>query len=128
MLSTQKNTLHGSSFGTEADYVEAFRTVRITSAQALMLRAHANAPGQRMAPADLARAGGYTSYSTANSQYGTLAHRVADVLGAAPSETTTGGKPLWSLVLAYGHWDSRGRWYLKMRKEVVAALRKLNMA
>jgi hypothetical protein len=93
-----------------------------------MLREHASAPRRTMTPQKLAIAGGYKSYSSANSQYGALGRKIAMRLNAVPEATTTGGKPLWTTLIADGYWKAGRHWHWRMHREVAEALHCLNMA
>jgi hypothetical protein len=58
-----------------------------------MLKANYRSPGKTISAARLAQAAGYQSFSTANEQYGSFAHKVADILSYEPDRRWT-AKPV----------------------------------
>lgn len=94
-----------------------------------MLRAHLLAPENIMTATELATAGGYDSYVSANSQYGALGRKLAEELEWNPPEFK--GVPTWTFALAMGaDGDTRAdmevmgyeQWRWKLRLEVTEAL------
>lgn len=94
-----------------------------------MLRAHLAATDNIMSATELAAAGGYDSYVSANSQYGTLGRKLAEELEWNPPKHE--GVTTWTSTLAIGA-DGNTRadikaiglaqWRWKLRPEFVAAL------
>lgn len=119
-----------SHIATVKEYIEALQSVTIGKHHAAMLRAHANAPDSTMTATELAKAAGYDSYETANSQYGTLARRIAEYLDIQPKLSDRREEPVWTSILADGaeEGNEQGHWRWVMHPEVAQALRKLNMA
>lgn len=119
-----------SHVATEDEYLLAFRTLKIGRLHQAMLRAHANAPARTMTATELAKAAGYESYETANSQYGTLARRIAEYLDIQPKLSDRREEPVWTSILADGaeEGNEQGHWRWVMHTEVAQALRILNMA
>lgn len=115
---------------TTAEYVRAFRKANIKPQHAAMLRAHANAHRGYLSAAELARAAGDHKYGFANLEYGKLAHEVFDALETRVPINSFGGRS-WTWVLATYETkqrDDKGHPQWRMRDEVIAALRELNMA
>ncbi|WP_188762539.1 hypothetical protein [Sandarakinorhabdus glacialis] len=82
-----------------------------------------------MTATELATAGGYDSYVSANSQYGALGRKLAEELEWNPPKSS--GVPTWTFALATGadgdnHVDpdtvEYAQWRWKLRTEVVEAL------
>jgi hypothetical protein len=131
LIDSQKARRRSPHIGTTEEYLRALQAVSIGRHQEAMLRAHANAAEQLLTATELARAAGYDSYSTANAQYGRLAHEIAEFLEIEPKMIEYDGEPIWTNVLAQG--DDRepielGHLRLRLHREVLAALRELNMA
>jgi hypothetical protein len=83
-----------------------------------------------MTATELADAGGYDSYVSANSQYGTLGRKLAEELEWEPP--TFKGVPTWTFALATGaDGDTRAdmeavgfaQWRWKLRAEIAEALK-----
>ncbi|MGZ5772947.1 hypothetical protein [Ramlibacter sp.] len=92
-----------------------------------MLRAHFQAPQQRITATQLADAAGYSSYSAANLQYGLLgAMLFAEMPEDLPRRSN--GTPIMTCVIASGE-DQRGvgeeQWVWKMRPHIHQGLREL---
>ena len=96
-----------------------------------MLKAHCRAPAHTITALQLAREVGYSNYSSANLQYGTLAHHIADALHYTPGPFST-GNPHWWRTLASGNdgtpqtEDGHFEWI--MRPELVQALQEMKWA
>jgi hypothetical protein len=96
-----------------------------------MLRAHCRAPNHTLSTGRLAQEVGYPNYASANMQYGTLAHHVADALHHRPGPFAD-GNPHWWRTLAYGNdaapetEDGHYEWI--MRPELVQALQEMSWA
>jgi|GEM_PF-1326738 len=99
--------------------------------QHAMLKAHLAAPDNIMTATELAKAGGYNSYVSANSLYGKLGRRIAEHLGWVP-EKREDGTPIWTFALATdadepskGHWSARQsdgqHWRWQLRPEAIEA-------
>lgn len=116
--------------GTSAEYVAAFRALKLAKHEELMLRAHANAPDRTLTSREIARAAGYDSYSSANAHYGKLGRKVAEFLDLQPLVSSSRNEPVWTMAIADGketeHAEDIWRW--QMYPEVAEALRELNMA
>lgn len=113
--------------GTVDDYTDAFSALSLADHERTMLNAHAHAPDRTMTATQLARAGGYDSYTVANSLYGTLGKKVAELAGLAlkPAETRDG--VVYTCALASGAGEEGEHWRWKMHPEVFEALRSLNV-
>ena len=94
-----------------------------------MLRVHYEAPEHKITSTQLAELVGFSSYSTANMQYGKLAGRVAAALAYRPGPFTSTKEPHWWRTLAYGTegvaLTSDGRYEWIMRPELCLALERL---
>jgi hypothetical protein len=109
-------------FGSVNDYFRAFRAViskGIAKKHLALLRKHYQAPGHISTATKLAKAVRYPSYRTINTQYGTLAHRVARELGI---EEPPRGFWLYVLVDWAGEVDPHGHTRFVLRDEVVETL------
>lgn len=107
----------------------ALSIIKITDGQSAMLKAHLLAPDNVLTATELAAAGGYDSYVSANSQYGNLGRKLAEELDWTPPKFD--GVPTWTFALATGvDGDTRAdmgalgyeQWRWKLRPEVRAAL------
>lgn len=116
-------------FPTAVEVRAALAAISITDGQRAMLRAHLLAPENIMTATELATAGGYDSYVSANSQYGALGRKLAEELEWNPPEFK--GVPTWTFALAIGaDGDTRAdmevmgyeQWRWKLRLEVAEAL------
>jgi hypothetical protein len=109
---------------TAAEYRTAMAAVSMTDEMRAMLNAHLWASDHILTATELAHAGGYDSYTSANSQYGTLARRIAEELEWEPP--IVDGTQTWTLALATGADEGepteRAEWRWKLRPEVVEAL------
>lgn len=94
-----------------------------------MLNAHLWAADNTMTATELATAGGYASYVSANSQYSALGRKLAEEMEWSPPEFK--GVPTWTLALATGadgytraDMEAMGfaQWRWRLRPEVVTAL------
>ena len=119
-------------YPTATEVRTALAAISITDAQHAMLDAHLKAPDNIMTATELATAGGYDSYVSANSQYGTLGRNLAEELGWNPPKFRS--VPTWTLSLATGvdgeaysdeETTGRAHWRWKLRPEVLAALQQL---
>ena len=93
-----------------------------------MLKANYRSPGKTISAARLAQAAGYQSFSTANEQYGSFAHKVADILSYEPDRKVD-GKTRWTYTLctASTEADQNGHFQWVMRPEVADALESLKL-
>ena len=76
--------MNDEEFGTTAEYLRAFETVRaegMADNHLALLRAHHSAPRHTTTWAQLAAAIGYANGNAVNLQYGTFAGRVAHAMG-----------------------------------------------
>jgi|GEM_PF-787798 len=93
-----------------------------------LLTAHYRSPSHTISTGRLAKEVGYTSYSAANSQYGALAHHIADAFHIVLPPTPS-GDPHWWRTLAYGNdgtpQTDDGCYEWIMRPELVQALQEL---
>ena len=105
--------------------------VGISPKDLAMLRAHCRAPSHTITTGRLAQEVGYPNYSSANMQYGTFAHRVADALHVVLPATPS-GNPHWWRTLAYGNdgvpQTDDGCYEWTMRPELVQALQEMRWA
>jgi hypothetical protein len=62
-------------------YKKALEEISITPNQRLMLKAHFEHPNRSMTYGQLAEAGGFDSYNSANLQYGRLGRALGEALG-----------------------------------------------
>lgn len=94
----------------------------------LMLRANYEADNMEISTTRLGKAAGYDTYSTANEQYGSFAHRICDELGYTP-ELRADGSPIWTFVLCEesSTKDSLGHFQWKLRPQVAEALESLGL-
>lgn len=115
---------------TADEYYEALHVLadRIGQHQWRMLRAHMNANELTMTAGELAKAGGYRKFSTANAHYGKLGHMVAGVVGFNPDYTLETGTnedapAPWTFALAEGKYI-KGYWRWRMHPELAEAVRR----
>lgn len=125
----QRAARGADGYPTAIEVRAALAAISITDGQNAMLKAHLWAADNTMTATELATAGGYDSYVSANSQYGTLGRKLAEELEWSPPEFN--GVPTWTRALATGaDGDTRAdmeamgqaQWRWKLRPEVVAAL------
>ncbi|QFS84643.1 MULTISPECIES: hypothetical protein [unclassified Roseivivax] len=73
---------------TVEEYAEALEVLKPEGAKLDMLVAHAKSDDVGLTAGEIARAGGYDSFETANALYGRLGREIAEVLGvSAPTST-----------------------------------------
>lgn len=125
----QRAARGAEGYPTATEVRAALAAISITDGQRAMLNAHLLAPDNIMTATELATAGGYDSYVSANSQYGALGRKLAEELEWNPPEFN--GVPTWTFSLATGaDGDTRAdmeamgyaQWRWRLRPEVVAAL------
>ena len=94
----------------------------------LMLKANYEAENMEISTTRLGRVAGYTNHNTANEQYGSLAHRVCDLLGYTPNQRVD-GSPIWTLVFCKESTekDNLGHFQWKLRPQVAEALESLGL-
>lgn len=96
-----------------------------------LLRAHYRAPNHTISMGRLAQEVGYPNYSSANLQYGILAHHVTDALRIT-LPPVPGGNPHWWRTLGYGNEGAPvtddGHYEWIMRPELVQALHEMKWA
>ncbi|MER8848547.1 hypothetical protein [Mesorhizobium australicum] len=128
LLQSEQRALRIGGYPTVNEVRAAFDAISITSEQQAMLNAHCQAVDHIMTATELAHAGGYDSYVSANSQYGGLGRKLAEELEWVPPMNKK-GVPTWTFALATGadengstspdRMDEHWRW--KLRQEVVEA-------
>lgn len=64
-----------------SEYITAIQQTKLSTSQIAMLKAHAASGDLGLTAGELARAGGYANYETANSLYGKCGRAVAEYLG-----------------------------------------------
>ena len=115
--------------------VEQFKTallavrdrIGISQKDLALLRSHCRAPNHTISAVQLAKEFNLPNHNTANMQYGTLAHHIADALHYRPGPFPD-GQPHWWFTFAYWNEDSeetdksKDQWI--MRPELVQALQK----
>lgn len=105
--------------------------IGISAKDLTMLRTHCRASKHTITAGQLAQEIGYPNYSSANLQYGILAHHVADALHYIPGPFST-GNPHWWRTLAYGNDDTPqsedGHYEWVLRPELVQALQEMKWA
>lgn len=109
----------------------ALQHLSMTDAQSAMLGAHLSAPDCILTATQIAVAGGYDSWVSANSQYGMLGRRLAEELDWNPP-LRPDGTPIWTCALATGADETgsmvdsddaeEGHWRWKLRDQVRQAL------
>lgn len=94
-----------------------------------MMQAHYYAENHALSPEDLARAVGYDSGNAANSQYGTFAHELCDILNFKPPEAKDDDNTSWTYVIGTypGTLNFKNQKVWVMRKEVAHALEALDL-
>lgn len=110
----------------EAEFAEALRSVALSDAQIRMLKAHARAGDRGLTAGELAHAGGYADYSTANMIYGRAGRVVGDALGIAapPAETREGDVPT-ALLASAGPRRANGYFVWVMHVELRRAVERV---
>lgn len=100
----------------------AFVQLRPTDRQLAMLKAHRRAPGLLLTATALATAADYSSYATANAQYGGLGRAMAEELEWVSERRERDGQPIWTYALGLdgGHTEA-GEFRWRLRDEVAAA-------
>ena len=118
-----------TGFPTATEVREALSAISTTDEQRAMLDAHRSAPDHIMTATELARAGGYDSHVSANSQYGKLGRKLAEEMEWSPPQFK--GVPVWTYALATGVDNDVGaeenpleigHWRWRLRPEIVDAL------
>ncbi|RRV70136.1 HNH endonuclease [Stutzerimonas stutzeri] len=96
-----------------------------------MLKAHYRSSGRLISATRLAEAVGMgdSGPGVGNSQYGKLAHRIADLLGIKPTQTYDDGNPIWTYTLGNAHQfkDRFGHFQWIMRPELAQAMEQVGM-
>ncbi|HCI46389.1 MAG TPA: hypothetical protein DFI00_03755 [Rhodospirillaceae bacterium] len=114
--------------GTVEEYKEAIEHISMSSAERLMITSHAISVDRKMTAAELAKAGEYDSYSTANSIYGTLAKKIGNWIGLAAKDSEIRSNDVtFTFYLAEGEYNDADNWVWIMHPEVHEALSLLNM-
>lgn len=97
-----------------------------------MLRAQCRAPETAITATQLAQAAGYESYHAANLQYGTLAYKLAGIIGFTPQLRHADGSLCWWTTLSVtgeGFTSEESpHFHFVMRPELAQALRTMRWA
>ena len=111
---------------TALEYRALLATIIMTVEQRAMLDAHLRASDHILTATELAHAGGYDSYVSANNQYGKLARKIAEELEWEPPIFR--GQQTWTFALATGADDGEDsntpNWRWRLRTELVEALQR----
>lgn len=121
----------GSHVPNPQEFREALLRVRPDKAQWAMLRGHAAAGAAGMTAGELAAAGGYADFETANLRYGLLGQAVAEAIGMPiPESRARPGKAVPTFALAFEGEARAGtdRWVWVMHPELAEALADLERA
>lgn len=113
--------------GTVEEYIDAFSALPLAEHERLMLHAHAHSGDRGMTAGDLAHAAGYEGFQAANSVYGTLGKKVAQLAGLPFKKALASDRFVYTFALASGEQKKGEHWRWKMHPEVFEALRSLNM-
>jgi len=104
---------------------DAFNSLKMTKNQQDMLWAHIAAPDHVLTARQIGKAGGYSGYEAANSQYGRLGKLLADELNWVPPKGRN-GQTIWTNALALSANDDQDRdeseWHWRLRPQIVEAL------
>ena len=117
---------------TAEEFVNAFPRLdtEITERHWLMLKALLTAPGRTLTATEIAAAAGYSSFSSANLNLGTLARIVAEDLGYRPDRRAD-GSPRWTTTFATGAdpslCEDDGLWRWTMRPQFAECLAQMNI-
>ncbi len=112
---------HQAEVPTPDEFLEALSVMKITDELRTMLKAHRSAGARGLTAGELAQAGGYQGYETANLHYGKLARAVAEYLSVPVPRSSIqkdreiptllfaidGAAPRWEFCL--GHAPRTGR-------------------
>ena len=114
----------GFDVPTEGEYEQALRQVKFTKPQTTMLIAHANAGEDGLTAAEIAKAGGYTRQSTANSMYVRAGKLIGEYLDAAEPKKGAGGLDPWVSAIGFesSHRGDEGSWAIVMHEEMREAM------
>ncbi|HRK95325.1 MAG TPA: hypothetical protein PK694_03300 [Rhodospirillales bacterium] len=124
---TWSNERREPHIGTVEDYIDAFSALPLAEHERLMLHAHANSDERGMTAGELAHAAGYKGYQAANSLYGALGKKVAQLAGLPFKKALATDGFVYTFALASGEQGKGEHWRWKMHPEVFEALRSLNM-
>jgi hypothetical protein len=118
-----------AAIATPATYTKGLLAIRdknLPDSHFAMLRAQCRAPESTITATQLAEAAGYENYNAANLQFGTLACKVAELIGFRP-ENRADGTAMWWTTLSYATTDGAesdtGHFQFVMRPELMEALR-----
>ncbi len=126
---SEKGLRRAPHIGTVKEYTDAFMSIELAAGHRAMLAAHANAPDQTMTLEELSIAADYEDQNGAQIQYGTLAKKVIDFCNLKPRFEEGWREPNFTSSLAEDVEGDFGKsqWAWRMHKEVLEALRSLNM-
>jgi hypothetical protein len=113
-----------------SEYVRAFQRILVglPDSYLAMLKAHFLAPNQTMTATELAIAGNYKNWSSANLHYGSLGKRLYEELPIR-LPTRADGTLIFTCALATEDNlnQAEGPWEWKMRPEVAAAIKQMGL-
>ncbi len=128
---TKKNKLKGKTMSviTSEQYQEGLNTISLSEPQKKMLKAHYNVVNRSITYTELAKAAGYDSYETANSQYGRLGRTLGESVGfkfveALPDRP---GELFYSSSIGQGNHYTNGDFQLVMHHELAKAIEALDL-
>lgn len=109
------------------EYAMALQLTQFSDAQLAMLKAHAAAGDSGMTAGELASAGGYADFSSANLHYGKCGRAIAETLSIVPPESNLRDSDVPTVVLAAaGEARPKGEFvwvmYPELRRAIEAIL------
>jgi hypothetical protein len=112
------------------EYVRAFQNIleKLPDSYLAMLKAHFNAPSRTLTATQLAKAGGYSNWRTANLHYGLFGKRLYEELPVL-LPTYPDGKLIYTFSLATeGNLNQEeSQWQWEMRPEVAEAITQMGL-
>jgi hypothetical protein len=115
---------------TSTEYVRAFQNIigDLPESYTAMLKAHYHAPNRTLTATQLAEAGHYKNWSSANLHYGLLGKRVYEEL-PIQLPTRDDGTMIYTFALATGDnlKQDEAQWQWKLRPEVAEAIEYLGL-
>lgn len=113
-----------------SEYVRAFQNIleKLPDSYLAMLKAHYNSPNRTMTATQLAKAGGYPNWRTANLHYGLFGKRLYEELPIQLPKYPD-GKFIYSFALATESDlnQDEAQWQWRMRPEVAEAVNQLGL-